>query len=190
MVDINAKPSRVSMRCSLYVATQLLCADPCVAIRFGGIGPNLTAVEASETVDNLMLDQAVVEFGTIADNEKGHERAGNSHFLHQAPPRRSIHLLSRPRVAAAGVGPQPPGMIFVAMPLLQEQAPALVPELNGDRAVQATLSVRRELWRHADGAIIGIDEDHLLRLDPVHHDVPRCTALEPRRRASQTESAV
>src|SRR5262245_18350794 len=118
MVDINAKPSRVSMRCSLYVATQLLCADPCVAIRFGGIRPDLAAVEASKAVDNLMLDQAVVEFGTIADNEKGHERAGNSHFLHQAPPRRSIHLLSRPRVAAARVSPQTAGMIFVGVPAL------------------------------------------------------------------------
>src|SRR5262245_57523051 len=118
IVDVDAEPGRIAIGCSLYVATHLLWADPCVAIRLAGIGPDLTAVEASETVDNLMLDQAVVEFGTIADNEKGHERAGNSHFLHQAPPRRSIHLLSRPRVAAARVSPQTAGMIFVGVPAL------------------------------------------------------------------------
>ena len=56
--------------------------------------------------------------------------------------------------------------------------------------MQAPFAVRCKLRGYTDRLIMGIDQDHLLRLGLVRHDVPRCKAVEPRRRPSQTESAV
>src|SRR5262249_51155020 len=139
---------------------------------------------------DLVLRHAVVEHGAIAGDKQGSESAGNSHLLHEAALRGGVSVFPRARMAAASVRPQATGVILVDVSLLQKQSSVRVPELDGNRTVQPPLSMRGELRRHTDRAVLDVDQDDLLGFARPAHAAVSPAAAELRRRASQMASAV
>ena len=62
-------------------------------------------------------------------------------------------------MAAAGIGPQAPGVILVDVSLLKEEPSVLIPELHGNGAVQTPVSMGRELRGYPDRTILGVDDN-------------------------------
>src|SRR5262245_65243557 len=94
--------------------------------------------------------------------EQKRQRAGEAHLLGKPAQRGVARRLARSRVAAAGVGTQPAGMILAGGALLQQQAVVVVAYDHRNGAVAQALTVRLELAHGAERPVIGIDENHLV----------------------------
>jgi len=178
------------MRCALHINAQVRGRDPRVSVDFAGIGPDCAVVEAAETMHDLVLSHAVVEPRPVAGDKQGYETARNPHLLHETAPCCDIGAFLRAWMAAAGVGPEATGVILVDVPLLQEEPSVLIPELHGNGAVQAAVSMGRELRGYPNRTIIDVDEDDWLVFWPIGHVAAFPVWAELRRRASQTASVV
>src|SRR5262249_14824393 len=71
-------------------------------------------------VDVLVLLQAVVEFGPVTRMECKLEWNFDPQFLAQAPPRGGNRQFAGPRMPAAGIRPQTPGVILAPVALLEK----------------------------------------------------------------------
>src|SRR5688572_3346867 len=65
-------------------------------------------------------------------------------------------------MAAAGVGPQPAGMVLRRIAPLQQELALGVSHQGRDRAVLESAAVRVELARGADRDVAGIDQDDVV----------------------------
>jgi hypothetical protein len=66
-------------------------------------------------------------------------------------------------MAAAGVGPQSAGVVFPGGASMQQDAAVSIADDDGYGAVSQPASVRLELGGRSDLAIVGVDDDHVIR---------------------------
>jgi hypothetical protein len=80
----------------------------------------------------FVLAKTVLKFGLVNKPKGGFKGTIHTHFFDQATVRRIVDVLTGQRVAATGIGPQTPGMVFVwaALVLLFARAIILKDQLN------------------------------------------------------------
>lgn len=86
--------------------------------------------ETHKNVIELMFVETGVEPKIVPDCKGMSQVAANAHFFFKAPMRCSKGSLSRVRMCAARVRPLATGMIFVPMPLLQQEPVLRIEEKN------------------------------------------------------------
>ncbi len=132
---------------------------------------------ADEYMIDLVLNQSIVERRPIRESSCGPQRAGEAHLLLQASQRRSWSGFTRPRMAAACIGPQIPGMVLGTRASLQQHIPIGSLHQNRDRTMQGTRAMRRQLFLRADFLIHCVHEDHVIaNAGGPHEDNPDTAA--------------
>src|SRR5207248_2115798 len=123
-------------------------------------------------IHELVLLHSLVEIGAISGKEAKLERRLDAKLLMQATPCGRDRAFARTRMSAAGVRPQPAGVIFFWVALLQQDPPAPVDQEDRKGAMQEPRAVHGLLAGCPDGAISFVDQDQSL----VCH-LPRALSL-------------
>lgn len=130
------------------------------------------AVESTDQhMIELMLGQTLSDVGPIDEAECRGEVTVESHLLTQPPMCGVNRILSRPWMAAAGVGPQSSGVILRVAPSLEQEISGCVHHKDRKRPMEGALPVGDELLFSPYFRVARIDEDH-----PLTHGPPRIAA--------------
>lgn len=85
------------------------------------VRPYFAVILAEQYVIKFIFSEAVIKFSAIGKAEDLLQLAIKPHFFPEPAMRCREHVFIREGVAAAGIGPQTAGVIFVCSPLLQKQ---------------------------------------------------------------------
>ena len=130
-----------------------------VRLHLGGVWLNGAVVGAEQYVVELVFGEAVIEFGAIGEAENFFEGAIEPHFFGEAAVCGRGRVFSGELVAAAGVGPQAGGVIFIRCALLQEHFPVAVDDEHGECAMEEAFLVCFQFFHGANGLVFFVDED-------------------------------
>ena len=138
---------------------------------------------AEEDVNDFVFGEAVGQSGAVARAEGVTQLGTRAEFFAEAAACRRKCALTRARVTAAGIRPQPAGVILGATALLEQHAAIGLDEEDGKRPVPQARLVHRPFFRAADGAVAPVHEDqvfaHAFDDGPFHFVMARSAATRP-----------
>ncbi len=152
-----------------YIAPQIGNFHPTIILDFGRIWLDRSVVPPGENMIVFVFAQTVAKSRPVNKRCFFTQRAIKAHFFFQSAMRRRDRPLSRPRVAAAGVGPFSAAVVFLPGTPLEEHFFLPIENHNRKGAVQFGLAVRAHFFHSAHRFILLINQNHRKLLVMITH---------------------
>jgi hypothetical protein len=128
----------------------------------------------------FVLAKTVLKFGLVNKPKGGFKGTIHTHFFDQATVRRIVDVLTGQRVAATGIGPQTPGMVFVWAALLEEQLPNAIKNKDGKSSVKQGFLMGLGFGSQANFTVFPVHQNHEGFFVQSHAAIYSQTTHEPR----------
>lgn len=123
------------------------------------VGRQCPAPPPDDDVIELMLDESAAQLSPVHEIADHREIATDDpQFIAQPAPSSVLHRLSRTRMTAARVRPQPTRVILPRRAPLQQDSTAVIEQHDGHGAMQAPIAMRVELRRDAHDGVVLVDQ--------------------------------
>lgn len=154
----DVEPVRESFGGGEQQAADLIGRGEFIVHHLAAVWLHGAVILTDQYVIELVFGEAVVEFRAVGEAEHFFEVAVESHFFHEAAVSRGENVLIREGVAAAGIGPQSAGVVFVQRALLEQQFPFGIGDEHGKGAVEQAFLVGFQFFHCSDRFVLFIDQ--------------------------------
>lgn len=121
----------------------------------------------------LVLNEPVQEFHFVDEAENFFELRIKPHLFFEPAVRGPEHGFARPGMTAAGIRPQPSGVVLAARSTLQEKFSSRVKDEDGKGAVKQTLTMGNKLAHRPNLPIARINKNNLFGFHAARWLLPK-----------------